>query len=261
MKRAGFVIVGMMAVPFALMTYACDDGATGTGGAGTTGSTTKATTGNSVTVTKASSTSSGEPDCTGIISGDCGACLETSCCAELAEDGGAGTDPAFIACAQMSCNDECFPTPFPIQCTVPTPSPSMGTCVTIGGGNTCNPITQEGCSGAGAACDIGQNGFQCYPDGNTHALCESCGDAAADGNYCQPGLACVSKCARYCCDDSDCGTGTCTKVDGSAPLFATAPGLGLCQEGTMTSTTSSTAVSSSASTGSSSSDSSSSTGP
>lgn len=261
MKRIGLVVVGMLAVPFVLMTYACDDGATGTGGAGASGTTKASTTGNTVTVTKASS-SSGVADCTGLGEGfdpACGTCLETSCCAELAIDGGVGRDPDLIECAQTNCDAECFPPPtppFPIECTVPTPNPSMGSCVTLGGGNACNPITQEGCTGAGASCDVGQNGFQCYADGNTHALCEGCGDGASDGLYCQPGMTCVAQCARYCCDDADCGMGTCTKTINGMAIFPTATGLGVCQEGAMT-TTSSTTTASSSSTGASSS----STGP
>ena len=63
----------------------------------------------------------------------------------------------------------------------------------------------------GSACDLdGTGSFQCYPPPNDKALCESC--APTQGVYCAGGMFClygVGRCARYCCDDGDCGSGRC----------------------------------------------------
>jgi hypothetical protein len=70
----------------------------------------------------------------------------------------------------------------------------------------CNPMTNAGCTTAGAACDIAENGFQCYDPPNDVALCGACGEGA----YCQPGSVCIdSQCLHYCCTDADCGSGKC----------------------------------------------------
>jgi hypothetical protein len=105
-------------------------------------------------------------------------------------------------------------------CDVPPETPSMGACVILGGKNECNPVTQEGCDGAGAACDtnIAIDGFTCYAAENIHDICEMCGGGQG---YCQPGMACPGTlarfggpglCSKYCCTDADCGpSGACSK--------------------------------------------------
>ena len=69
---------------------------------------------------------------------------------------------------------------------------------------------QGGTAGGAAAfiqaCDFGQNGYECYDPPNDQMLCQVCGDV--DG-YCQGGSTCVDICVKFCCDDGDCGTGTC----------------------------------------------------
>jgi hypothetical protein len=162
----------------------------------------------------------------------CGACLETSCCDQLgacyAHEGcwvdcvtmhnEAGChEPSAHAlfyalgqCAQTSCNAECIAGPqFEPACTdVPAVAPSGGSCVTLGGNNACNPLTNEGCD-AGEACDVNQagNGFACFPPPNTQPLCEACGEQEG---YCAPGHTCAGSCVRFCCDDADCGpSGSC----------------------------------------------------
>ncbi|MEZ4301708.1 MAG: hypothetical protein R3B70_42630, partial [Polyangiaceae bacterium] len=103
-------------------------------------------------------------------------------------------------------------------------SPSAGSCVVVGGANECNPVTNEGCdTAAGEACDVSADGFVCYPDGNTQSLCDECGVTGSD--YCLGGMTCVGKCAKFCCDDGDCGTGTCTKGGFADPAvgFCEAP--------------------------------------
>lgn len=95
--------------------------------------------------------------------------------------------------------------------------PSMGSCVTVDGtNNECNPVTNDKCDGAaGAACDVKQGGFKCYPDGNTHDICTGCGNGAQDQNFCKGGLTCFGvECVKYCCTDADCGAkGTCKLGD------------------------------------------------
>ncbi len=68
----------------------------------------------------------------------------------------------------------------------------------------CNPLTNDGC-GEGQACDAnyGTFRFQCFDGPNEVDLCDACGQA--DG-FCAPGSTCLAgDCARFCCDDGDCG--------------------------------------------------------
>jgi hypothetical protein len=101
-------------------------------------------------------------------------------------------------------------------CDAPASPPSKGACFPIGPDTgTCNPVTNEGCK-EGETCDGGPKGFECYPPPNDSKICESCNNQG--GPFCGAGLACVSgKCAKYCCDDTDCGGGSCNKEEG-APL-------------------------------------------
>lgn len=83
----------------------------------------------------------------------------------------------------------------------------------------CNPVTNEPCS---EFCgNYGQGLFQCYT--TTDSLQPVCGDCGADDLGCIGGATCPAddgwpggfSCAKYCCDDGDCGSGTCYK-DGIA---------------------------------------------
>lgn len=109
-------------------------------------------------------------------------------------------------------------------CTAPADAATNGACVTIDGTNTtCNPVNNFGCdAGAGEACDLGPNGFQCFPPPNDMPLCASCDNQ--NGPFCMPTMHCVpedgggSGCARFCCDDTDCAGGKCdTSIFGQAP--------------------------------------------
>lgn len=85
-------------------------------------------------------------------------------------------------------------------------STSGGSCYPA---TPCNPMTNAGCTTAGAACDIGETGFQCYDPPNDVAVCGACGDGA----FCQPGSVCIdSQCLHYCCTDADCGSGKCYDI-------------------------------------------------
>ena len=114
-------------------------------------------------------------------------------------------------------------------------SSTVASSSSTGGGmvtNTCNPVTNAPCNtAAGEACDGGYQGgefqgFQCYPAPNDQKICEACN--GGDGPWCSGSMTCGAgdKCARYCCSDADCGTGTCTK--GAWP---SSPDLGLCEGG------------------------------
>lgn len=73
----------------------------------------------------------------------------------------------------------------------------------------CTPMAPS-CN-AGESCDLGPNGFECFPPPNLAAEGQLC---AAQGPYCQHGMGCPQgACARYCCSQADCVSGgTCTDV-------------------------------------------------
>jgi hypothetical protein len=180
-----------------------------------------------------------EPSCEGLLSNanDCFSCISVKCCPTLSAclrdttvggcaDCVAGDKTAcgeawnaLYNCGVQACSAECtgavgdLPT-----CDAPLMSPSAGACVSIGGATACNPLTLEGCP-AGDACELKEGAFQCFPPG-PQPLCQPCGDQ--DG-FCQAGLSCfpsfdfapdgvtvTQRCAKPCCDDGDCGSGTCS---------------------------------------------------
>lgn len=111
------------------------------------------------------------------------------------------------------------------SCDAADIAPSGGSCVLLGGDTQCNPVTNEGCdSAAGEACDLTQNGFTCYPPPNTENICGACGGQGE--GFCAAGLTCIGTCARFCCDESDCGTGFCFKDP-----FAEFANVGVCVVG------------------------------
>ncbi len=235
------------AVMTPLATSACTTGTTGTTGTGgstmtTTTSTTNAssTGADSTSTTTATSGTGGAGSCIGVFpAGACATCGEASCCTEGAAcdvtPGCIGcvysSDPsctaankpavdALLSCMHASCEAACFPTPPPkadVTCAVPSPSPSVGSCVSVGGAIECNPITNEPCdTAAGEACDFKGAGYHCYAGPNDKNLCEACGPSNA-GSHCKGGSTCLpgpdGNCGKLCCNDGDCGKGTCNKKD------------------------------------------------
>jgi hypothetical protein len=102
-------------------------------------------------------------------------------------------------------------------CDAPPIAPSQGACVTLGGDVECNPVTGEPCS---QVCDYYGHGlYQCYTVTSMTPVCGDCtSEPCAVGHTCPadsdwpgtwPG---GNLCVRYCCDDSDCGTGFCNKA-------------------------------------------------
>jgi hypothetical protein len=86
-------------------------------------------------------------------------------------------------------------------------------CGGLVGGSECDPVTGAPCKlGAGETCDYSnaRGSFACFPGPNPAGFCEFCdGDTVT----CGAGLTCDTNnlaCVRYCCADSDCGSGTCT---------------------------------------------------
>lgn len=199
----------------------------------------------------------GEAACADLlIQAPCLDCLEASCCEEVrdcmadATDGGCaaciagdadactGSEIAvqLYACLVGSCEGTCGEGAPGPACDAPADRPSGGACVAIEGDAACNPVTNEGCDGAaGEACDYDSKRFHCFAPPNERALCEPCG--GAEGN-CGAGLSCFQQvtigtggvtvqgtCARTCCDDGDCGGGTC-----SARVTAEGSTVGVCIE-------------------------------
>jgi hypothetical protein len=105
------------------------------------------------------------------------------------------------------------PTDLQIDCEAPLLSPSAGSCLPPNGSLNCNPITNGSCK-IGQACDGEKDSYRCYPPPNTEELCDACDHNT--GLHCRGGFGCVQgKCAKYCCDDSDCSEGgTCALKDG-----------------------------------------------
>lgn len=170
----------------------------------------------------------GALDCSGLFPqpSACGACAATACCAELSA---CNASPACWACLTD-------PNADPATCQDAATKALLDDLDTCGKGCCtadcftagCNPVTNDGCdTAAGEACGRSNDGFVCLPPPNDAALCEPCSSAA--GPYCGATLHCIqdaksgaSACARYCCDDGDCGAGTCDKTSFGSD------GVGLC---------------------------------
>jgi hypothetical protein len=106
----------------------------------------------------------------------------------------------------------------------PVDACAAANCTDACGPPQCNPVTNEGCDTAmGEACDYTGAGFTCFPPPNNTPVCDACDIDM--GPFCAPGERCLSDggCARYCCDDGDCGTGRCDKFQLFIPQ-----GVGVC---------------------------------
>src|SRR5262249_5393330 len=102
-------------------------------------------------------------------------------------------------------------------CDAPPEAKSNGACVTLGGSVECNPVTNAGCA-ADQACQFDGRGGSVCSDTGTSGLCEPCGQLTGPTDFCEPDYVCVGTlCARFCCDDGDCGSGTCFKTQPIAP--------------------------------------------
>ncbi|MBI3200627.1 MAG: hypothetical protein HYZ29_03720 [Myxococcales bacterium] len=89
--------------------------------------------------------------------------------------------------------------------TMPASCVKPGTLVT-----NCNPVTNEGCTGTGEACDLSdKQSFECFDPPNDVPVGGACD--LSKGPYCLPKHKCQDKiCRQYCCTNADCtGGGTC----------------------------------------------------
>jgi hypothetical protein len=180
------------------------------------------------------------PDCKNIFdpAATCASCAEAACCQEASDckDNGSclnvcvsGAWPPAEICATAAVKQV---TDRLVACLTANCSPA---CDVVEG---CDPILGTGC-GPTASCEPFQPGvLEClYPFSNSVAkLCEPC-DLQVDP-ICGPGMHCFagsSQCARYCCDDADCGTGKCaldqTMVFGAPLLKQTKLGICLTMDG------------------------------
>jgi len=174
------------------------------------------------------------PSCEGpLFYSTCDACMQKNCCAAV----GACKDDNF-------CINACVfgVEPSPPECNsgqigdrqkafgACMTGPCMAECVK----DLCNPVTNAGCS-VEASCDLVYPGmFVCLPffDPPPAALCAQCDNLT--GPFCGPGLRChpgSSTCARYCCDDTDCGTGRCefdSMLAIGAPVLVPGDKVGVC---------------------------------
>ena len=170
----------------------------------------------------------GETTCGNLFPGngpDCDSCISNSCCAEAIaclEDVNCSEciayhDPAscaavgaefyaFNQCWAENCSGEiCYPKS---DCNAPAAAPSDGGCFEPGANDSCNPVNGAGC-GPAEQCLANSGGFYCAAYPNVSGLCQPCDNPS--GIVCDATMMCVfnTTCARFCCDNGDCGGGWC----------------------------------------------------
>ncbi|MEO7329399.1 MAG: hypothetical protein ABI193_12520 [Minicystis sp.] len=201
-------------------------GAGGGSGGGSTTSTTGTTSTSSTTTTTTTGAGGGgvgggAMDCTGLSNGsDCGLCVEEKAC------------PEFFACTNdTDCNDCLMGAG--TGCDMNDLLTALNDAITANcdmectAKSACNPVTNEGCTGAGEACDLNGSGvFVCFGPPNDALVCAACSNQ--NGPFCAPGMHCNEdanggQCTHYCCNDGDCGTGTCDMASLMLPN-----GVGVC---------------------------------
>jgi hypothetical protein len=168
----------------------------------------------------------GGSSCSGIVPtpDDCDKCMQTSCCGVFSA---CSKVPNCIACWEGTIDDDS-------KCEVAAVADALNKveacaecnchadCVYV----QCNPITAEPCdTNGGETCDWGptlangKGGYVCYAGGGAK-VCEACDPEAVDPE-CDPGMTCLedASCARYCCNDGDCGAnGKCDHVSTDDPV-------------------------------------------
>jgi hypothetical protein len=163
--------------------------------------------------------SGGAGSCGSILdTDDCFDCVEQKCCAQL------------DACSKNKDCIDCFKSGDlnPTKCQASGVKKLIDdlelclecSCAKVCDRVQCNPVTNEPC-GAGEGCDYGPwQGFVCWSEAALGAkldakICEKCG--YTEQPFCAPGLTCLEDdnfCARFCCDDKDCGKGYCEIYEG-----------------------------------------------
>ena len=205
---------------------------TGTGGGGTgstaSGSTTTTPTGS--TTSGSTTTTTGRNKCAEVLgTSACETCLEANCCTALADCAATphcleyflGSTPDLALYNRLAVKPRADAL---LSCT-------NQKCMPACGPKLCNPVTNEGCDSEAIdgpeSCDTPEDlpglipavsnatgaKFVCWPAPNDQWQCGGCDNRV--GPYCEPGLACLPdhSCAKYCCDDGDCGLdGLCDKA-------------------------------------------------
>jgi hypothetical protein len=89
---------------------------------------------------------------------------------------------------------------------------------------TCNPVTNEGCTGTDVCGPDNGDSFYCQPAGSMPGVAV-CGDCTAAGATCAAGAYCAGippgpgyTCVQMCCTDADCGGGRCDAAFLQPPL-------------------------------------------
>jgi hypothetical protein len=157
------------------------------------------------------------PDVTGSCASVCGS----------ADPQGSGSGECYCDSACAGNGDCC--SDFQSSCTVTMPSGCLdATKLTA----FCNPVTNEGCSGTGVACDLASGGaFACFDPPNDVQPGGSCENA--NGPWCIAQYHCDQgadagngTCKKYCCTNADCtGGGNCVAFDSSVGT------IGVCDTG------------------------------
>jgi len=153
------------------------------------------------------------PQCSGqLYSPKCDSCLQAHCCQEVSDCLGNNPCGTYCMFGIMPPAPECNTGPTGVAFGGLTSCLKTNCVKECGEISYCNPVTHNGCMIDGSQCEMIYPGiFTCVPPGPAPAqLCQPCSFIA--GPYCGSGLRCdvtSLQCGRYCCNDTDCGTGHC----------------------------------------------------
>ena len=157
----------------------------------------------------------------------CNTCMEENCCAQTSaclaspscyecvttrsDRACAGLDQAFFdfnQCWAEHCTSPISLCAAKPACDAPATAPSAGACFQMTTNDDCNPITNAGCAPT-EYCTFSSAGSYCRQQNQNQAVCQVCDNTLP--LECAPGLHCTfaGECGRWCCDDGDCGSGTC----------------------------------------------------
>jgi hypothetical protein len=175
-----------------------------------------------------------QPMCSGILDpGDCDTCMQGYCCAEVAAC--YSDQECLYGCLEgfYPPDPECASPPSlaPFQAILACMAQSCAAACAVA--DDCNPVNSAGCA-PGEQCDADYPGvFECAEnEGSLAELCQPCDPV--NSPYCDVGLHCFAgshTCARFCCTDADCGSGTCEldqTIAFTGPLPLTTETVGVC---------------------------------
>lgn len=218
-------LTALISVTFASTFFAAcssDD----SGGGNTGGKTTVGGSGGVAVGGAGGSTSGGAGGTTAGGAGGAGGTTATGSCKGIC--GSADEQPGKCYC-DSGCKqyNDCCPD-YATECDKPKPTVQLpaGCVVPTTVKTYCNPVTNEGCTGAGVACDFSSWGatpdakattIDCYTDSTVPGgqVCDPEGKKFCEAKHRCDGAAKGQKgvCKRYCCSNADCGGGTCKAFD------------------------------------------------